>query len=256
MKLFQFALLALMTSALPALAAPPIVCEGDADGHLQGFDSDGSFIYWSMFTNLVKTDFTWRVVAQRAVDPHHGDCCVHDGKVYVATQNRTEERRGVFINVYSCDDLEPAGEFTIDFPFEGGIDGITFANGFFYVGEGKPKENAQPFNWVHRFTPDFVAVEKIKVPGQTAYGIQTITFAHGFFWLGTYSKKRTYQCGPDLNLLTHHTVDISVGAFALPKGPGGEPRLMVAKNIKKENGRWTASAAPAILKEGKLVMEE
>jgi hypothetical protein len=31
---------------------------------------------------------------------------------------------------------------------------------------------------------------------------------------------------------------------------------MVARNIKKENGRWTASAAPAILKEGKLVMEE
>lgn len=256
MKLFQFALLALMAGALPALAAPPIVCQGDANGHLQGFDADGSFIYWSMYTNLVKTDYSGRIVAERAVDPHHGDCCVHEGKVYVATQNRTKERRGVFINVYSCDDLEPAGEFTIDFPFEGGIDGITFANGFFYVGEGKPKDSEQPFNWVHRFTPDFVAVDKIQVPGQTAYGIQTITFAHGFFWLGTYSKERTYQCGSDLNLLTHHAVDISVGAFALPKGPGGEPRLMVARNIKKENGRWTASAAPAILRDGKLVMEE
>ena len=77
-----------------------------------------------------------------------------------------------------------------------------------------------------------------------------------FFWLGTYSKDRTYQCAPDLNLLTHHAVDISVGAFALPKGPGGEPRLMVARNIKKENGNWTASAAPAILRDGRLEMEK
>lgn len=254
MKPFFCTLLALVIGALPAVATPPIVCQGEASGHLQGFDADGSFIYWSMFTNLVKTDMTGRVVAERPVDPHHGDCCVHDGKVYVATQNRTKERRGVFINVYSCADLQPAGEFAIDFPFEGGIDGITHANGFFYVGEGKPKDSQQPFNWVHKFTPDFVAVDKIQIPGQTTYGIQTLTFAHGCFWLGTYSKDRTYQCAPDFKLLRHHDVDISVGAFALPKGPGGEPRLMVAKNIKKDNGRWTASATLAVLKDGRLVM--
>lgn len=256
MKSFLYVLLAFVISACPAFPAAPIVCQGEADGHLQGFDSDGSFIYWLMFTNLVKTDFTGRVVAERSVGPHHGDCCVHDGRLYVATQNRTKERRGVFVNVYKCDDLEPAGEFTIDFPFEGGIDGITYANGFFYIGEGKPKDSQQPFNWVHKFTPAFVAVDKIKVPGQTTYGIQTITFAHECFWLGTYSKDRTCQCAPDLKLITHHAVDISVGAFALPKGPGGEPRLMVARNIKKENGRWTASAAPAILRDGQLEMEK
>lgn len=256
MKHFLYALVALAIGAFPTFAAPPIICQGEASGHLQGFDSDGSFIYWSMYTNLVKTDFTGRVVAERTVDPHHGDCCVHDGNIYVATQNRTRERRGVLINVYACDSLEPAGEFPIDLPFEGGIDGITYTNGFFYVGEGKPKDSKQSFNWVHKFTPAFASVDKIKVPGQTTYGIQTITFAHEFFWLGTYSKERTYQCAPGLNLLTHHAVDISVGAFALPKGPGGEPRLMVARNIKKENGRWTASAAPAILRDGQLEMEK
>ncbi len=256
MKFFLYAFLSLALGVLPAVSAEPIICQGESSGHLQGFDSDGSFIYWSMFTNLVKTDFTGRVVAERNVDPHHGDCCVHDGKVYVATQNRTKEKRGVFINVYTTDKLEPVAEYVIDFPFEGGVDGIAFADGFFYVGEGKPKDSEQPFNWVHKFTPDFVAVEKIKVSGQTTYGIQTITYAHGFFWLGTYSKDRTYQCAPDLKLLTHHTVDISVGAFALPRGPAGEPRLMVARNIKKDNGRWTASAAPAILRNGKLEMEK
>jgi len=60
-----------------AFAADPILCQGEASGHLQGFDSDGKFIYWSMFTNLIKTDYAGRVVSQRPVDPHHGDCCVH-----------------------------------------------------------------------------------------------------------------------------------------------------------------------------------
>jgi hypothetical protein len=256
MKLLLPALLTLVLGASSAFAAPPIICQGEANGHLQGYDSDGTFIYWSIFTNLVKTDFTGRVIAERAVDPHHGDCCVHDGKVYVATQNRTKERRGVFINVYSCDDLRPVAEYPIDFSYEGGIDGITYANGFFYVGEGKPKDSQQPFNWIHKFTPDFVAVDKIQIPGQTAYGIQTITFAHGFFWLGTYSKDRTYQCTPNFQQITHHEVDISVGAFALPKAPDGSPRLMVARNLKKENGLWSATAAPAVLKDGRLVMEK
>ena len=236
-------------------AANPILCQGEASGHLQGFDSDGEFIYWSMFTNLIKTDYSGKVIAQRAVDPHHGDCCVHEGKVYVATENRTKEKRGLYINVYNCKDLTPVKEYTIDFPHNG-IDGITFANGFFYVGEGKGKTSEQEFNWIHKFTPDFVFVEKIKIPGKTIYGIQTMTFVGGFFWLGTYSKDRTYQCDAQLKIVAHHTVDVSVGSFGLPKGKNGEIRLMVARNVKKENGRWTASAAPASLKDGKLEWEK
>jgi hypothetical protein len=52
------------------VAAERIVCQGEASGHLQGFDSDGEFIYWSMDTDLIKTDFTGKVVAEKAVDPH------------------------------------------------------------------------------------------------------------------------------------------------------------------------------------------
>jgi hypothetical protein len=241
-----------------AFAAGPILCQGEASGHLQGFDSDGEFIYWSMFTNLIKTDYAGKVVAQRPVDPHHGDCCVHGGKIYVATANRTKERRGLYVNVYDCGDLTPVKEFRIDFHNGGigGIDGITFANGFFYVGEGKDKKSEREFNWIHKFTPDFVPVEKIKIPGKTTYGIQAMTFADGFFWLGTYSKDRTYQCDAQLKIIAYHAVDVSVGVFGLPKGKNGEIRLMVARNIKKDNGRWTASASPTILRNGKLEWEK
>lgn len=251
-----FVAAAMMLGACPAAVAPDsILCKGEASGHLQGFDSDGKFIYWSMFTNLIKTDYAGKVVAQRLVDPHHGDCCVHDGKVYVATENRTKERRGLYVNVYDFKDLAPVKEFPIDF-HNGGIDGIAFANGFFYVGEGKDKKSEREFNWIHKFTPDFVPVEKIKIPGKTIYGIQAMTFADGFFWLGTYGKERTYQCDAQLQIIAYHAVDVSVGVFGLPKGKSGEIRLMVARNVKKDNGRWTASAAPAILRNGRLEWEK
>ena len=101
----------------------------------------------------------------------------------------------------------------------------------------------------------FTSVYNIKIPANTTYRIQAMTFADGFFWVGTYSKQRTYQCDAQLNIVAYHTVDISVGAFGLPRGENGETRLMVARNIKKDNGRWTASAASAILKNGRLEWE-
>jgi|LSQX01.3.fsa_nt_gb hypothetical protein len=39
-----------------AFAAEPILCQGEASGYLQGFDSDGEFIYWSMLRAL---DLGW-----------------------------------------------------------------------------------------------------------------------------------------------------------------------------------------------------
>lgn len=207
-----------------------------------------------MFTTLVKTDYSGNVVAQRSVDPHHGDCCVHDGKVYVATENRTKEKRGLYVNVYDCRDLSPVSEFVVEFEHRG-IDGITFVDGFFYVGEGKDKSSEQEFNWIHKFTPEFAPVAKIKIPGKTIYGIQAMTFADGFFWLGTYGKERTYQCDRQFNVIAYHRVDASVGVFGLPKAKNGETRLMVARNIKKDNERWTASAAPAVLRNGQLEWE-
>lgn len=258
MSRFWIAAVLVLGNWAVATAAEPIVCQGDGGGHLQGFDSDGEFIYWSMYDTLIKTDYKGEVVAERPVDPHHGDCCVHDGKVYVATENRVKGRRGLYIYVYNCDDLSPAGEYPIDFPDDGagGIDGIAFVDGFFYVGEGKKKDSQQEFNWIHKFTPDFTFVEKFKIPGVTTYGIQAMTFAHGSFWLGTYGKDRTYQCDERLKLIAHHPVDVAVGVFGLPKSADGEPRLMVARNIKKDDGRWTASASPAVLKDGKLEWEK
>ncbi len=115
----------------------------------------------------------------------------------------------------------------------------------------------QEYNWIHKFTPDFKPVEKIKIPGKTTYGIQAMTYADGYFWLGTYSEKHTYQCDEKFNIVGYHPVDISVGAFGLPRSPKGEIRLMVARNIALSNDRklWSADCIPAVLRNGKLEWE-
>ena len=249
--------LSLGVFAVNAFAEGPILCGTDSDGHLQGFDSDGQYIYWSLYSKIAKTDMNGNVVAEQPVKPHHGDCCVHDGKIYDAASIYSPNGKQRRITVYRCSDLAPVTEYEIQFDSsDAGTDGIFFQDGFFYVGEGKDPKSEQDYNWIHVFTPDFKWVRKIKIPGKTIYGVQTITFAHGSFWLGTYSGDRTYQCDENLNVIAHQKkVDTSVGAFGLPAGPNGEPRLMVARNVKKENGRWTASCSSAILKNGELVWE-
>jgi len=236
-------------------AAEPIVCQGEAGGHLQGFDSDGQSIYWSMYDHLFKTDYAGKVLAERTVKPHHGDCCLHDGKLYVATSMHNPRARWVY--AYTADNLTPAGQYEIHFEDDAvGLDGIVFVNGSFYLGEGKDPKSEQDFNWIHQYTPDFQSIKKFRIPGKTTYGVQAMTFAGGFFWLGTYSKDHTYQCDVDLKVLRHHALDISVGAFELPRDEQGRLRLMVARNVKKPNGRWTASAAPAVLIDGVLTWEK
>jgi hypothetical protein len=151
-------------------------------------------------------------------------------------------------------------DYPIDFGNDnlGGIDGITFFKGHFYVGEGKDPKSEQAFNWIHEFTPGFKFVKKIKIPGKTEYGIQTITYADGFFWLGTYSNERTYQCDKNLNIIRYHDVGISVGAYRLPRSQNGEIRLMVARTFHLNNDKsvWSADCVPAVLRNGKLEWEE
>ena len=260
-KLFYLITVLLITAVYSNLSAKgPIRCQGQADGHLQGFDSDGEYIYWSMYSNLIKTDYTGKVITQTPVKGHHGDCCVHDGKIYCAAYFQKDGKRACFVTVYNCSDLSHFKDYPID-PGNGdwgGMDGITFFNGHFYVGEGKDPKSEQEFNWIHKFTPDFKFVEKIKIPGKTTYGIQAMTYADGYFWLGTYSKERTYQCDEKLNIIGYHPVDISVGAFGLPRSDKGEIRLMVARNISldKNKGIWSADCVPAVLRDGKLEWEK
>lgn len=239
---------------VPSPGAEPIVCQAEATLHLQGVDSDGEYIFWS-FTNLMfKTDLKGNVLSRIEVPSHHGDCCVHDGKLYVSVDLRTKRPYERFIYVYDTKKLDYLERIELT-TFSDGPDGIVFVDGHFYIAEGKAKNDPQPFSWIFQFTSDFKLVKKFKIPGIMHYGIQAMTFAHGDFWLGTYSKEGSYRADKDLNIISKGMPGMSVGVYALPKSDSGEPRLMIARVVKNSNGTQTASLSPYVLKNGKLVAQ-
>lgn len=234
-------------------------CEGDYPHHLQGFASDGESIYWSFTSILMKSDLTGKRISQIQVPMHHGDCCVMDGRLYVATHlNWPSKNRTAWIYVYDCKDLTLLDKINIPEVDYAGVDGISFHDGFFYVCIGKDPDDKTPFNRIFKMTKDFQVVERFEVPGATTYGIQAFSWANGSFWLGAYSKEGTTQCDANMKVVGKHSIDMSVGVYELPPSEQGEPRLMVASH-RRENGeanRNWALVRSAVLKDGKLVWED
>ena len=217
-------------------------------------DSDGQFIYWSFTDVIFKTDLKGKVVKQIEVASHHGDCCVHDGKLYVSVDLRVNRPREPFIYVYDTKTLDYVERFKLA-EFQDGPDGIVFVDGYFYVAEGKGKDGPQAYSWIHQLTPDFKSVKKFKIPGIMHYGFQAMTFAHGEFWLGTYSKEGSYRADKDLNLISKGLPDMSVGVYGIAISDKGQPQLMIARLVKNENGTQTASLSLYVLKDGKLIAQ-
>ena len=68
--------------------------------HLQGFTSDGEYMYWSFTDSLVKTTLSGTVIAQiHAVDrpAHLGGIDYHDGKIYGAMECGAEKRSAIYV---------------------------------------------------------------------------------------------------------------------------------------------------------------
>ncbi len=239
------------------LCAQEIRCDGEFPHHLQGFDADDEAIYWSFTSVLLKTDKAGNAIRRRDVVSHHGDCCVHRGKLYVAVDRKFAGAKDeeYFIYVYNCDDLAPVRRIAV-LEDGGGVDGIVFVKGFFYLAEGKPRDSEQAFNLIHKFTPDFQhKVATFQVPGKTSFGVQAMTYADGWFWLGTYGLG-TIQADEDFRVVAKNLIGASVGVYPLPSSAKGEARLMIARHVKKDNGMCIATAAPAVFRDGKLVWEK
>jgi hypothetical protein len=76
--------LLIVAASLTAWIPQTVTCEGTYPKHLQGVCVDGEFIYWCFTTELVKTDRSGKRLKQIPVADHHGDLCLHSGRLYVA----------------------------------------------------------------------------------------------------------------------------------------------------------------------------
>ena len=180
-------------------------------GHIQGVATDGKFIYISYSVNILKCDFQGNVIKGIVTprfdgfeDPkndldelknkynvrthHSGDCCFHDGKLYVTYSgsgfNKYLKGGYSYNYVYVFDsDLNFLTRYHVP-EMEHGAGGMTFANGKFYLVGGRPF--GVPGNTVYEYDSNFKLLKKHQLKINSDKGIQTISWDGKYFWLGCY----------------------------------------------------------------------
>ena len=182
-----FALSAVATS-LSADAAD-IKCEGEYPYHPQGVATDGTNIYWSFTTVLVKTDLTGKFIAKAAdLGSHVGDICCHGGRVYAGINNG--KRRGVRVGdeVWEFD----AADLSIvrKYPTPEAIwcnNGVEWYGDSFWVISSAPHHF--DYNLVFRYSRDFKYIGcRVIASGWTNLGVQTILLFGDKMLFGCYGS--------------------------------------------------------------------
>ena len=209
MKTVRIAVLAAVAALTGAAYADTIRCGETGVEHLQGVTCDGTHIYWSFTTKIVKTDLTGAVVTSADVPGHSGDLCVHLGKLYVATDEGKYVRASNFkqeVRVYDTATLKLLKVYNLDADFVPRgfeISCIEYANGRFWIPAGFDENVVDEKNYVMEYTPSFELVAVHELPtGSTQYGIQTIAYHDRYFYMGNYAG----------------TTGVKAGMFACPPG--------------------------------------
>ena len=239
--------LAVLLSAACAAYSETITCGGDGPRHLQGVTCDGSAIYWSYTTRLVKTDLTGAQLAAVDVPGHSGDLCVHLGKVYIATEEGRYVRESNFkqeVRVYDAATLNLLKKYNIDADCSAkGLlsSSIEYANGRFWLAMGQESGSTDTKNYVLEYTPSFelVATHELQT-GNTQYGLQTIAYHDGKFYVGTYSGANVpasaFICDSDFQGFVPSTIPAAEGVMSVTGV------LYTAVSSKGSNDRYTATA--------------
>jgi len=190
-----------------------VTCEGRYQHHLQGVCQDAAGnLFWSFTTALVKTDHAGRRLKQVAVDNHHGDLCLHDGKIYVAVNlgrfNDAEGNADSWVYEYRSDDLTLLAKHEVPQVFHG-AGGIAIHNGTFVVVGGLPDSVDENYVYEYDVTFRFLAKRTI-ASGHTHLGIQTAAFVNGHWWFGCYGN-RLLKVDPQYNLVGSFAFDCGLG---------------------------------------------
>jgi len=217
----------------------PVTCEGRYPQHLQGICLDEGAIYWSFTTRLVKSDLTGRVVREMPVVNHHGDLCLHEGRLYVAVNlgafNDPQGNADSWVYVYDTQDLRELARHALP-AVRYGAGGVGVREGRFFVVGGLPEGIAQ--NFVYEYSAEFQLVQRHAVAsGPTHLGIQTATFAHDRWWFGCYGNPAVLLVtDAEFRLQGRHEFDCSLGVVGLPGG-----RLLAAHGTCAEDRGCTGA---------------
>ena len=220
--------------------------------HLQGFAIGNGKIYWSQTSILLRTDEKGNI--ERVIDApgHHGDCCFHDGKLYVAVnlgKFNTKDKAKNEVWVYDAD-LNFLEIYPLPF-LEGGLGGIEYYNGSFYC-VGGIDASEKEFK-ICKVSKDFKLEKEYFIPVENTFlGVQTILRTQGRFLLGCYLKPNTtprlftFECDDNFNVIKRHKINTSCGMAAIQNSDGCN--ILVAKtgwDNKSKFAKHLSSAYPA-----------
>ena len=184
---------ALVFAAESAAAKPTeIRCEGEYPLHLQGVATDGTSIYWTFTTVLVKTDLTGKVQAKHEIarkEGHMGDLCCRDGKVYVGMNLGYIKGCRVGDEVWEYDAREL--KLLKKYPTPEAVwcnNGLEYHAGCFWVISSA--QHHSRYNMVFRYTPDFKFMRCQMIDsGWTHLGVQTICLWNDKMLFGCYGNQ-------------------------------------------------------------------
>ena len=215
-------------------------CQKTYPQHLQGFDCDANFIYWSFSDMLVKTDWQGKEVKAVKVPYHHGDLCLKDGKIFVAVNfgkfNNPAGNARNFIYVYNASDLQKVAEYPVNEVMHGAGAIAVAENGFMVTG-GLPADPAKyPANLLYEYDKDFKFIGCIEVAPWTLSGVQVILNIPGG-WLLAGHRNRVIVCGKDFKFLGDEGFNATHGMMRHPVSG----KLYRAVSVYTADKRWKAT---------------
>ena len=184
--------------------------------HLQGFTTDGEYMYWSSTDCIVKTTLSGTMISQIHIDVGHtGDIDYYDGRLYVTVLGKQKEKNKEWssfsVHVYEPCDLSLIEILTIDTCHDmydrkengfRGIDGITV---------GPDKHTGKPALMIACLLREDPIYDKCIIlqcdfkgniqkkhfinTGNTCLGIQNLDYdwVTGKYWFTTYGGRYPYQ---------------------------------------------------------------
>lgn len=197
-----------------------ITCDGSYDGHLQGVGTDGTSLFWSHTTQLVKTDLQGQLMHRIDVPSHHGDLTLHDGEVFVAVElgefNQPPGQSDPWIYVYDAGDLKLLRKYRIP-ELVHGAGGIAYHDGAFVVVGGLPGNYQE--NYLFEYNEQFQFMKRhALLSGQTRLGIQTAAYMDGHWWFGCYGSPENpglLKVNEDFRLVGQSSKNFSYGIVRL-----------------------------------------
>lgn len=205
---------------------PDALSAGQA--HVQGICCDEEAIYLVFKNVIFKIDWSGNVIKSAEVQTHSGDPCLADGHLFVSMSAPD----GIGLYEYNTD-LELLAKHPLE--KARGTDGITFIDGYFFIGGPSVGEKSHFDNVIHKYDRDFNLVSEMTVNyGEpTHYGTQAIEAWNGSLIMAFYNPEevqiRTIRTDQEMNVLGRYPMFTANGIAQVPPSKQGEKtRFIVA----------------------------